>query len=158
MLIKSKIHTSFFQWFRSKLPSCWFSPTREELLQLLYPEYYTNEPYSLEKDPTYNEKMSNNPGSYEFMGKWVVNYYNETSIFYTSDYCSNCPECMSRNGKVMSYKDWEIIGLPMSNLLPCLHNCSCDLDWNPTSPGEFKEIYEREGYISKKTKRPEISE
>ena len=56
-----------------------------------------------------------------------------------------------------SYKEWEKIGLPMSNLLPCLHECSCYLDWNATFPREWKKEFESKNYKPQK-KHSELSE
>ncbi len=159
MLYVSYLKSLLNRWMRAILPAHLFKPTPEELLKSNYPEYYTNKPYSLEKDPTYNEVVSKDPTAHKMMGKWILNYSCEGSSFYSSasDFCSDCPECISRDGKVKSYKEWEKIGLPMSNLLPCMHSCSCRVDWSATIPEEICEELNRKIY-SKGDSRPARSE
>ena len=81
--------------------------------------------YKLEEDPTYHEKLSKHPDMDVIEFEWKLNTpYDED---YPDDYCKDCPECKGRDGQVKTYKEWEKIGLPMSNLLPCSGKCSCSM-------------------------------
>ena len=83
------------------------------------------EEYKLEEDPTYHEYCSNHPLANEIEFEWQLNTPIDED--YPDDYCKDCPECKKRSGQVKTYKGWEKIGLPMSNLLPCGDNCSCSM-------------------------------
>ena len=38
-----------------------------------------------------------------------------------------CPDCQSRHGRVASWEEWELAGLPQSGFSVCGLHCNCDL-------------------------------
>ena len=38
-----------------------------------------------------------------------------------------CPDCASRHGRVASWEEWELAGLPQSGFSVCGLHCNCDL-------------------------------
>ena len=41
---------------------------------------------------------------------------------------NTCPDCAARNGRVQSWKTWELVGMPKSGFSVCGANCKCSLE------------------------------
>ena len=40
---------------------------------------------------------------------------------------NTCPDCLDRHGQIMSWEDWEQIGLPKTGATICMEHCKCVL-------------------------------